>query len=71
VLPWDAAVQLADALLFYIRSWEEPDAEAGVPSPAAQLLLDCGQRAADAERLLPGDVVSTAAELQERYEEPS
>ena len=71
VLTWDAAVQLADALLFYIRSWSHEEAGAVPGVPTRELILDRGHRAAEAERVLPGDVVSTAAFLMEQCEEQS
>jgi len=68
ILDWSSAVQLAETLLFYVRGFVEPEGsdDQADAVPSAALLGDQGQRAAQAQHLLPRSVLNAA---QDRFEQ--
>jgi hypothetical protein len=73
VLAWDAAVEIATALQFYVRGWEsENGQDDATPSrPSTGLLRDGGRIAAATVRMLPTEVLAVGLDrLNEGYGRP-
>ena len=73
VLSWDAAVEVATALQFYVRGWErEVGRDDATPArPSTSLLHDEGRIAAATVRMLPTEVLAVALDrINEGYGRP-